>query len=248
MDSTLVRRALEEVIFRAAWREPGCTVVDTPTLAQVVTPSIPFAYANAVYRFVDEDLDRVLAAFGDRPYRFLVGPSARPTDLPRRLLERGLVLASELAAMWAPTSAAIQGPAEVVVEPLRRETLEEYCATCIAGWSMGESQGEALRHSVARYVGLDAYRGFLARLGGVPVGTGLVRVYDDGVGYLQGSAVHPAYRGRGVYRALVAHRLGVLRDAGAAVGLVHARTTTSAPICARLGFRTEFESGSYERS
>ena len=241
-----VRAALEEVMFRAAWREPGCVVVDTPTLAQVVTPSVPFPHANAVYRFVDEDLDRVLAAFGELPFRFLVGPSARPTDLAERLVARGLALTSELAAMWAPTSTAIAAPADVVVEPLRADTLDDYCTTSIAGWSMSEAQGEALRRSVERYFRLDTYRGFLARVDGIPAGAGLVRLYDD-VGYLQGSSVHPAWRGRGVYRALVARRMTVLREAGAALGLIHARTTTSAPICARLGFRTEFQSRSYDR-
>lgn len=242
-----VRRALEEVLFRAAWREPGCVVVDTPTLAQVVTPAVPFAYANAVYRFVDDDLERALAAFGERPFRFLVTPSARPFDLGQRLVARGLALTSELAAMWAPTATPIVVPADVVVEPLRAENLDEYCTTSIAGWSMSEGQGANLRRSVEVYSKLDAHRGFLARLGGVPAGAGLLRIYDD-VGYLQGSSVHPAWRGRGVYRALVAHRLRVIREAGVAVGLIHARTTTSAPICARLGFRTEFQSASYDRS
>ncbi|MBL8722008.1 MAG: GNAT family N-acetyltransferase [Myxococcales bacterium] len=243
-----VRRALEEVMFRAAWREPGCVVVDTPSLAQVITPAIPFAHANAVYRFVDADLERALAAFEDRPFRFLVTPSARPTDLAQRLVARGLELTSELAAMWAPTATPIAVPTDVVVEPLRAETLEEYCATSIAGWSMSEAQGANLRRSVEVYSRLDAYQGFLARVGGVSVGAGLVRIYADGVGYLQGSAVHPAWRGRGVYRALVAHRMQVIREAGAAVALIHARTTSSAPICARLGFRTEFRSASYDRT
>lgn len=235
-------------MFRAAWREPGCVVVDTPTLAQIVTPAVPFAHANAVYRFVDEDLDRVLGAFGALPLRFVVGPSARPSDLAERLVARGLVCTSELAAMWAPTSAVVVGPTEVVVEPLRPETVEDYCAVSIAGWSMGAAQGETLRRSVERHCRTDAYRGFLARIDGVPVGAGLVRLYDDGVGYLQGSSVHPAWRGRGVYRALVAHRMEVLRVEGAEVALIHARSTTSAPICARLGFRTEFVSASYDRT
>jgi hypothetical protein len=211
----------------------------------VITPAVPFPHANAIYRFIGDDLERALAAFRGLPFRFIVGPSSQPADLPARLVAHGLVLTSELAAMWAPTAIALAAPSDIEVEPLRSETIEEYCETSAAGWSMSEAQGANLRRSVERYFRLDSYRGYLARVGGVAAGTALLRMIDD-VGYLQGSSVRSAFRGRGVYRVLVAHRMRVLRDAGIEIGLIHARTTTAAPICERLGFRTEFESACYD--
>lgn len=240
------RRALEEIMYRASWREPGCVLVETPTLMQVVTPSVPFPYANGVYRFVDDDLDEVFARFGALPFRFIVSSLTRPTDLAERLEARGLKRTSELAAMWAPTTDSFAAPADVAIEPLRAETIDEYCNVSIAGWGMSEAQGETIRRTVHHYFHIDSYRGYLARIDGAVVGTGLLRFFDD-VGYLQGSSVLPAFRGRGVYRALVAHRMKVLRDQGAEIGLIHARTTTAAPICTRLGFRTEYESAVYDR-
>lgn len=71
---------------------------------------------------------------------------------------------------------------------------------------MSEAQGANIRRTVERYHRLGSYRGYLARIDGVPVGAGLLRVFDD-VGYLQGSSVLPAFRGRGIYRAFVAHRM-----------------------------------------
>lgn len=107
---------------------------------------------------------------------------------------------------------------------------------------MSDVQAANLRRTMERALDVATYHAFIARVDGVAAGIGLVRVYDD-VGYLQGSAVAPAHRGRGVYRALVGHRLRVLREAGIGIALIHARADTAAPICARLGFRTEFYSG-----
>ena len=238
-------------MVRAAWREPGCTFIDTPRLAQVITPSIRFPYANAVYRFAGdaEELAQVLAPYREHglPFRFLVTPSSEPRDLGRRLERHGLVLTTELAAMWAPTNLSM-ATASVEVEPLTADTVDEYVATSAAGWSMTDAQAANIRRSVERDLGLDTYRAFLARVDGAAAGVALLRMYD-GVGYLQGSAVRPEKRGRGVYRALVAHRLRELRDAGIGVGLlIHARTTTAAPICARLGLHTEFHSLQYEQA
>jgi GNAT superfamily N-acetyltransferase len=54
---------------------------------------------------------------------------------------------------------------------------------------------------------------------------------------MNGGAVRPRFRGRGVYRALVAARLDITRNAGAA-GLVVWGGHMSAPILERIGFET----------
>ena len=56
--------------------------------------------------------------------------------------------------------------------------------------------------------------------------------------YFGESILLPAYRGRGLYRALVAARLQHARTAGRTLATSHARESTSAPILERLGFAT----------
>ena len=75
----------------------------------------------------------------------------------------------------------------------------------------------------------------MAWLDGEAVGTGILR-FPAGSGYLMGSSVRPEARGRGVYRALIGGRLQRLRDRGISYATVVADESTSAPICARLGF------------
>jgi hypothetical protein len=56
------------------------------------------------------------------------------------------------------------------------------------------------------------------------------------VARLWGGATRPELRGRGAYRASLGARLWLAQQQGAALGLVRAVTTTSAPIVRRLGF------------
>ena len=58
----------------------------------------------------------------------------------------------------------------------------------------------------------------------------------DGVARLWGGAVLEAYRGRGVYRALVATRMAYAAEHGATMSFTHGRIATSSPILQRLGF------------
>jgi GNAT superfamily N-acetyltransferase len=67
----------------------------------------------------------------------------------------------------------------------------------------------------------------------------------DGVARLAGGAVLEAYRGRGVYRALVATRLTYAAERGATMALTQGRTSTSSPILRRLGFVSYGQERSY---
>jgi GNAT superfamily N-acetyltransferase len=63
--------------------------------------------------------------------------------------------------------------------------------------------------------------------------------------YLFGAQVFPAFRGRGIYRALVAARLGFLAARGVSLAVTQARAATSAPLLERFGFETVFHSRCY---
>jgi GNAT superfamily N-acetyltransferase len=56
------------------------------------------------------------------------------------------------------------------------------------------------------------------------------------VAYLDGGAVLEPYRGRGLYRALVAARLTYAAEHGATLAFTQGRISTSSPILQRLGF------------
>lgn len=104
------------------------------------------------------------------------------------------------------------------------------------GWSDSVA-GLLLEILTAIAPGFDR-RVYLASLGGEPVGFGhLFRLAGDPVAWLRFTATRAEARRRGVYRSLVAQRLADARADGAAAVAVHATPGTSAPICARLGFR-----------
>ena len=75
---------------------------------------------------------------------------------------------------------------------------------------------------------------FLARHLGIASGTGGFTLVGD-VARFWGAAVVPGWRGRGIYRGLVAARLASAADRGATLALVHAQPTSS-PILQRVGF------------
>jgi GNAT superfamily N-acetyltransferase len=82
---------------------------------------------------------------------------------------------------------------------------------------------------------------YVAHLPGTedPVGFGIGYFDRDGeVLWLGGAATVPEHRGRGIYSALVARRVADARARGYRAAIIHAMKDTSAPICAKQGFRT----------
>jgi GNAT superfamily N-acetyltransferase len=72
---------------------------------------------------------------------------------------------------------------------------------------------EELARSLGELLGGMAYNRYLARIDGLAVGEAALHV-DDRLALLAGSGTLPAYRGRGVQKALVQRRLHDARDAG----------------------------------
>ncbi|HUS17326.1 MAG TPA: GNAT family N-acetyltransferase, partial [Chloroflexia bacterium] len=76
---------------------------------------------------------------------------------------------------------------------------------------------------------------YLARLDGVPVADGLLRM-RGGVAYLAGASTLPAYRGRHVYSTLLHRRLADAHGRGYAIATIDAEPM-SRRIVTRYGFR-----------
>lgn len=190
-----------------------------------------------------EVLDEVLGHARDagRPtLRWWLDERTVPADTDRQLAALGLSEVERLVVLALPVTAELDVPAGVeVVQVTDREGLE------LAGRIQAEvfdmsppttAQLDDLLASVSRPEPERLIRCYVALVDGVPVGSGGSTVDGDVLRFWDGSVL-PAYRGRGVYRALVARRIRDARPTTADFALVKAVDDTSAPILTRLGFR-----------
>lgn len=196
------------------------------------------ATGRPVASVLGEVLDHVRAA-GRPTLRWWVDARTEPTDTEEQLAAAGLRLVERLEVLAIPVDAELPEPEGVeVVAVTDRSGVE------LAGRVQAEVFGmspptEAQLVDLTRSVGLPederSVGCYLALVGGVPAGSGGSTVDGDALRLWDGSVL-PAYRGRGVYRALVARRLRDARATTARFALVKAVDDTSAPILKRLGF------------
>jgi len=213
----------------------GTRVIERQGWYQVLTPSARGAN-EVLFSTPDADVAAVAADYDVR-FRWCVWPWNAALEVPLRAHRFEL---HEARAMAADTTLAIAAPSDVVVEEIATpERLPAYVDTLVAGWEQTPAERAELAACLPRVLADPArvHRFYLAHCDGVPVGTGGL-AYRPALGaiYLTGGNVLPAYRGRGVYRALIAARLADAR--GARLAATHARVQTSAPILERLGFVT----------
>ncbi|HYX85772.1 MAG TPA: GNAT family N-acetyltransferase [Gaiellales bacterium] len=195
-------------------------------------------------RLTESDIDAtiaevhgLIAARGRSECSWEIGSSATPPDLVDQLRHRGMVDDDDplLVAM-----ALDQEPAEVAGIEARpvRDLGEFRAAQAVAFAAFGTLSPSDEAHERARYdeeVSAGAQRTFVALVDGRIVGSGTA-VYLDGAVTLNGGAVLPEARGRGVYRALVRARWEDAVERGTPA-LVTQAGRMSAPILLRLGFR-----------
>lgn len=232
---------LEEVIVtprRSFPRLPDLQVIERPGWLQIITPSITTGALNGVvYSLLDEAsadaaIDGAIAMYRDIgvKFRWNVAPGSGPDDLGQRLERRGLV------ASWGrgmARSTDVDGRIGDVVE-VDASTLDDYTRVQAVGWSFDRDALHTLHeHTLAE----GRHRLFVAYCDGEPVAAASYVPFTRSA-YLMGGVVLPAYRGRGLYRALVHARLVHAHARGIALATSHAREATSAPILEKLGFET----------
>jgi GNAT superfamily N-acetyltransferase len=168
-----------------------------------------------------------------------IGSSATPADLAERLLALGLVDDADPHVIGMLMTDAPPAPPAGVEARAARDLDEFAAALWVAGTAFGME--DELRDETANRMRYDNERAlghrttFVALLGGEIVGSAS-STYVEGAVTLNGGAVLPHARGRGVYRALVAARWDDAVRRGTPA-LVTQAGRMSAPILSRLGFR-----------
>jgi GNAT superfamily N-acetyltransferase len=206
--------------------------------------SHPLANLAGDARFSDLEADALIQKVRDRygkmAFGWVTGPSTRPADLPDRLAAAGIAHADSLAGM-AVTDLALAMRAN----PNARVEEATWAEALAQSDMMGRAYG--IPTEVARFFNevLAACadriksRGYFAYLDGTAPAAWSFLVYlpDSPIVLLGGAATLPEHRGHGLYTALVARRLADARADGRTAAVIQADRATSAPICAKLGFK-----------
>jgi GNAT superfamily N-acetyltransferase len=236
---------------------PGIDVVQTDRYRAQMIPDFPIPGPNNVSWIrcpaaqVDEMISEVRALFGERalPVAWLVDPETEPPDLAARLLGHGIAPdphGEESAVMVLPASARIEAPPVDGLEI--RDGLASFENFEAAERSAGEAFGDepfdapsmldaTRRRRYANALAAGNRHLLVVTVNGEPAGSGSITIFPPDGAVMNGGAVRPKFRALGVYRALVAARLELVRAAGAA-GVVVWGGAMSRPILERLGFET----------
>ena len=192
-------------------------------------------------READSMIEKVRQRYGDLAFGWLTGPSTRPADLPARLEAAGLQHIDSIAGM-ALTDLAV--PIEVNPKSRVREiTWQDAIANSdvmARAYGMPTEVMRVFNEIVALSADRIKARAYVATLDDddkVVAWAWLVYLPDSPTVLLGGAATLEEYRGHGLYTALVARRVSDARADGRTAAVIQGDRRTSAPICAKLGFR-----------
>jgi GNAT superfamily N-acetyltransferase len=192
---------------------------------------------------LDELITRCVAAFAARRERFewkLFGHD-RPADLGERLVAAGLVAEARETVMIASTASIAEErglPEGVLLRDVTSRTdLDKIAAFEETVWDDGDDRGWLAWGLEAELASNpDALSIFVAEARGIIVCAAWVRFWSGtDFASLWGGSTLPAWRRRGIYRAMVAHRARLAAARGFRFLQVDA-SDHSRPILERLGF------------
>lgn len=247
MSKLSVDERLELAVADPFWTPDDVHLVEHPDLSYLHSArSQDFYNVVTRCRLTDARVDEMIAEVGaahaqTRSSWRLTNLSASPALL-RALKGAGYALENGHRA-YAIDAARLNAPAlegglrverVITIEGLRAAKRAAVAAFGPHGEDTEEDLKEMLRMCLAPE---NRIARFVVYAGDAPVASaGLTLFPSLSFGLLWGGGVHPDWRGRGAYRALLSARAAWSQQHGLeSVGL-YARLSTSAPIVARLGF------------
>jgi GNAT superfamily N-acetyltransferase len=237
---------------------PGIEVIVTPRYQATIQPDFPIPGPNNISWIrcrageAGDVISEGRAIFASRglPFVWNLDPETEPSDFSDHLAAFGVQPdphGSEFATMVLPVEATIEAPPikgleirDALADPEDFRSANAAAAEAFGGRTPLEDDPEQIAMLERRRLNTLAAgnrRWLLALVDGEPAGAGGLGLFPPGGATVNGGSVRPKFRGRGVYRALVAARLEIARDAGVA-GLAVWGGDMSRPILARLGFQT----------
>jgi GNAT superfamily N-acetyltransferase len=231
---------------------PGIEVIEAPRYRITLQPDFPIAGPNSVAWIrcradeADALIDEARAPFKSRrlPVMWILDPDTEPENFDGVLAAHHIFPephSPEVAVMILGTDAQVQSPA---VDGLRlhdaladAETFRTADAVNAAAFEASERDAGALERRRLHQLAAGNRRLLLATVDGEPAGSAGLTLYPPLGAIINGGAVRKKFRGRGVYRAMVAARLAIAREAGVP-GVSVWGGPMSKPILARLGFQT----------
>lgn len=237
---------LQEVIDapRRAWLPlADLRVVERPGWLQIITPSFRTGGFNEVALTqidgadADAVIDETIAEYRRLgiAFRWAVPPGSEPDDLAERLTRRGLV-GSMVRGMACATADAPPAPPGASTEEVDEDSVDLFTSVMAEGWSSDTAELDRVHRAVFSQPDRPQ-RLFLARWDGEPAAVASYVAFPRSA-YLLGAVTLPRFRGKGLYRALVAARMRDAAARGLTLATSQAREGTSAPILERMGFRT----------
>jgi GNAT superfamily N-acetyltransferase len=235
--------------------EPGHEVIVTPRYEIALQPDFPIAGPNSVswVRCSVDEVDDVIrearAIFGQRglPMVWIVDPETTPPDFGERLVARGArpdPHGAETKVMVLPSDAVVDAKPiaglriiDALSDPEAFQQADRANTEAFGAESLGDGADRVAARERRRrnLVAAGNRHLLLASLDGEPAGSGSLGLFPPAGAKMNGGAVRPKFRGRGIYRALVAARVEIARHAGVA-GLAVWGGDMSRPILERLGF------------
>jgi GNAT superfamily N-acetyltransferase len=234
---------------------PGIEVIDTPRYRVMVQPDFPIAGPNNASWIrcesgeAAEVIREARAIFAARhlPFMWTLDPGAEPANFGDILAQHGVhpdPHGAEGQVMVMPIDTTVEAPAidglEIRDALVDLETFRLADGAAVEAFEaeMPSESPESIAMQDRRRLNFRAAGNrylLLATVDGEPAGASGMSVFPPAGAILQGGSVRPKFRGRGIYRALVAARLDIARRAGVG-GLIVWGGDMSAPILAGLGF------------
>jgi predicted GNAT family acetyltransferase len=240
-----ILHALENSVFEFPEAPGRWEVLDFPGVCAHATPRISYPLGNlvGVSTLTEANAGAVIAQVRDffakrnHTVGWWVSPLSTPSDLVIRLEAAGFSKVLEQAGqVLTNMGREIKVNPAVTVRQATQADRDDLIRLYTTAYPVPEEMAVVFTDVVPLAAGGRHYLAFLDGVEGPVSVASMFPFPNSTVAVMQGAATLNAYRGQGVYTALMAQRLADARAMGMEAAIFQADRTTSAPICANLGF------------
>lgn len=187
----------------------------------------------------DKTIQQVYDLFAsqNRTFGWMLDSDSTPDDLAQRLQKKGLKKIGSYAGMvLTDMDIEIKTNPAIIIRKAELTDLPDIEALMEEGFGTGDDNSAEYEYSLSQ----PDHFFYLAYVEGVKQAVALGRMFyfpDTSVVVMQDAVTSAPYRGLGIYSSLMAKRIEIAKHDGMQAAVMQADRTSSAPICAKIGFQ-----------
>jgi GNAT superfamily N-acetyltransferase len=172
---------------------------------------LPIPHFNRVIIFnknFENEVEEIFEFYKNKDFTIEIPPGCITEDISKKLMRKGYSHTSFNPILFSEiTKIEKINNKEIEIEEIKtKEKFEEFSHIYLNAWEINKEMHEAIKRNINHWLDIPNWHLYISKISNESAGISILYIKDE-IGYLADTAIIPKFRGKGIQKELISHRV-----------------------------------------